>query len=186
MPAEKPSIIFASLIAASCTSMPDLGSSASTPVVVLDTNAVLDWLVFEDPRMAALGAAIEDGRVRWLATPRMRAEFVHVICRPRMARMGDSERGLTRFDHWVQPRSEPVVAVAVPLCSDPDDQVFLDLAVECGARWLVTRDKALLALHRKALALGLIVLVPGDWHARAFADQIPSSNEEGAAHAAPS
>ena len=43
--------------------------------MVLDTNAVLDWLVFADPRIAALAAAIKGRRIDWFATAGMRAEF---------------------------------------------------------------------------------------------------------------
>ena len=48
-------------------------------------------------------------------------------------------------------------------CSDPDDQVFIDAALAHGARWLATRDRALLKLRRKALARGLGIVRPGDW-----------------------
>ena len=37
----------------------------------------------------------------------------------------------------------------LPKCSDPDDQKFLELARDCGADYLVTKDKALLALARR-------------------------------------
>jgi len=36
----------------------------------------------------------------------------------------------------------------LPVCSDPDDQKFLDLALACGAAFLVTRDRDLLELAR--------------------------------------
>ena len=42
-----------------------------------------------------------------------------------------------------------------PRCTDPDDQKFLDLALHAHAKWLVSRDKALLRLARKARPLGL-------------------------------
>jgi hypothetical protein len=38
---------------------------------------------------------------------------------------------------------------ALPKCSDPDDQKFLELALACGATALLTRDEALLSLGRK-------------------------------------
>ena len=64
----------------------DLDSSCEqsltpAPTVVLDTNAVLDWLLFADPRMAPLASAVTDGRLRWIATARMRDEFAHVLAR---------------------------------------------------------------------------------------------------------
>jgi predicted nucleic acid-binding protein len=45
-------------------------------------------------------------------------------------------------------------------CRDADDQVFIDLALVHRARWLLTRDKALLALARRARPLGTEILRP--------------------------
>jgi hypothetical protein len=57
-----------------------------TPRVVLDTNAVLDWLLFCNPAMKALAGAIESGSVRWIATARMRVELVATLNKPSLAR----------------------------------------------------------------------------------------------------
>jgi uncharacterized protein len=40
----------------------------------------------------------------------------------------------------------PTVENPLPVCSDADDQKFLELALACGAAFLVTRDGALLEL----------------------------------------
>jgi predicted nucleic acid-binding protein len=49
-------------------------------------------------------------------------------------------------------------------CSDPDDQKFIDLAICAGAHTLVSRDKALLKLARKARERhGLLVRTPQGW-----------------------
>ena len=45
-------------------------------------------------------------------------------------------------------------------CRDPDDQMFIDLALAQRARWLLTRDRALLALARPAAAYGLEIAAP--------------------------
>jgi predicted nucleic acid-binding protein len=41
-------------------------------------------------------------------------------------------------------------SVRVPACSDIDDQKFLDLAYSSGAQVLITKDRALLKLARRA------------------------------------
>jgi len=52
----------------------------------------------------------------------------------------------------------------LPRCEDPDDQKFLELAWHAGARWLVTRDKALLKLASKMQKLaGAEVIPPGQF-----------------------
>ena len=57
-----------------------------TPRVVLDTNAVLDWLVFREPSALALGDAIRQRRWTWCATPAMLDELRWVLARPLAAR----------------------------------------------------------------------------------------------------
>ena len=41
------------------------------------------------------------------------------------------------------------VATALPVCSDPDDQKFLELAAGAGAQGLVSKDRAVLKLRRR-------------------------------------
>jgi putative PIN family toxin of toxin-antitoxin system len=137
----------------------------AAPAVVLDTNTVLDWLVFKDAGVAALVAAVEGGQLRWLACPAMRRELTRTLGYRSLAQwQPDSERVLSTFDAMADLRPEPPVA-ALPLrCSDPDDQVFLDLALATGARWLVSHDKALLRLARRVRPLGLRIVTPKGWH----------------------
>ena len=49
------------------------------------------------------------------------------------------------------------------VCRDPDDQKFIDLALSTQARWLISRDKALLALAKRAKPRGLSILVAEHW-----------------------
>lgn len=135
------------------------------PSVVLDTNALLDWLVFGDAGMAALAKAIEEGAVQWLACSRMRDEFSRTLSYPSLTRWNpDRERALTFFDRCALMHVDPPrTAVGSLVCSDPDDQIFIDLAVGTQARWLVTHDRALLKLRRPAAVAGVTVLQPALW-----------------------
>lgn len=139
--------------------------SAMLPLLVLDTNVVLDAWWFADPAVATLVAAVEDGRVRWIATPAMHAEVVEVLDRPAFTGAPDAGRAvLAAFDAWAVIR-KPVTVPAAPRCADPDDQAFVDLALAVGARWLVSRDRALLALAGPLRRWGVDVSAPGDWRA---------------------
>jgi predicted nucleic acid-binding protein len=136
------------------------------PAIVLDTNVALDWLVFADPSVAGLAERIERRAWRWLACERTRGELADVLMRPTFAARGaDCKQILTSFDRW----STPVTlgASMAPRsglrCIDPDDQVFVDLALGQKARWLFTRDKALLALAPSAGRLGLGIVAPARW-----------------------
>lgn len=124
------------------------------PRLVLDTNVLLDLWLFDDPRVRGLRQAIEARRLRALRSADCDAEFAEVLQRPHF---GLDDEGRARIlAHWTDV-SEPIDAVQpAPLaCADPDDQKFLDAAVSSGANWLLTRDKALLALARRAAAIGL-------------------------------
>ena len=133
--------------------------------VILDTNVVLDWLLFDDPFGRVIGAAVMAGDVPWIGTAAMLEELATVLLRP----------GLERWQHRVDTTlstararctlaEEPwATTPATPQCSDLDDQKFIDLAVARRARWLITRDRALLRLARPARAFGVAVLTPSRW-----------------------
>ena len=138
-------------------------ADADVPRIVLDTNAVLDGWVFRDAGAQALVAAVESGSVRWVACSVMRDELARTLGYTRLAKWTpDSERMLTIFDQRAQMFPSPATLPSLR-CSDLDDQVFFDLALATGARWLLTQDRALLRLARRARALGLQILRPTLW-----------------------
>jgi uncharacterized protein len=155
----RPSVDLPSTLISSCEQ-----SLTPAPLVVLDTNVVLDWLLFADPGLQALASAIRQGRLCWIATAAMRGEFNHVLGRGLAAAHGaDLESFVFAWEqHCVEHRTAP--PAAAPLrCTDTDDQKFLDLALAAGARWLVSRDRALLKLRSRAAARGLAIVAPNQW-----------------------
>jgi predicted nucleic acid-binding protein len=144
------------------TTTGELSLTSKSPGAVLDTNVVLDWLLFADPAVLALAAAVMSGRVRWLATTAMRDELASVLARGLAAtREVDAAALLAAWDAHAQLQAaSPAQSLR---CSDPDDQKFIDLAVAAGARWLVSRDRAVLALARRAAPSGLTILGPAQW-----------------------
>ena len=142
-----------------------VSDGAQAPRAVLDTNILLDWLVFRDPGIADLAAAITNGRVTWLACPPMRDELAHMLSHHSLVRwQHDPAAALAIFDAYAQLQNPPQTDQASPLrCSDPDDQIFIELAVAQRARWLFTHDRALLKLARRAVARGVVILRPADW-----------------------
>ena len=61
------------------------------------------------------------------------------------------------------------------VCRDPADQMFIDLALGNRPCWLVTRDKALLALRRRAAAQGVVIATPVQWQREHATEQVPDS-----------
>jgi putative PIN family toxin of toxin-antitoxin system len=127
------------------------------PPVVVDTNVVLDLLVFPDAAAAPLRAALADGTLRWLVTVPMREELARVLrypqLAPRLVYYGLApDDVMAAFDARVTVVG--VAAKAPVTCKDPDDQKFIDLAVAHRAM-LFSKDHAVLRLKKRLLALGV-------------------------------
>ncbi|MBA3599114.1 MAG: PIN domain-containing protein [Methylibium sp.] len=134
------------------------------PTAVLDTNTVLDWLVFRDPATSLLAEQIESGALVWRTTPAMRREFEQVLPRACFAPwQPDAAAVAATWDRLASTDSEEPPR-GLLLCGDPDDQVFIDLAIHRGCTWLISRDRALLRLARRAAAWRVSVLTPRSWH----------------------
>ena len=133
--------------------------------VVLDTNVVLDWLVFDDARTQPLGLALDQGHLLWLTTEPMLAELADVLSRPLITRWcADAAAVLTTARSRCHILPTPVMAVdRAPVCADPDDQSFIDLAWSVPVPWLFSRDRALLHLAARAQARGVVITTPQAW-----------------------
>jgi hypothetical protein len=147
------------------------GYPASMPrqLVVIDSQSLFDWLVFRDPVCVRWPAALAGPDWEWIFTSDMKAEFDFVAAKGFGARWPvDAEAVASAWSHHGRevPAPPPPGAGTRLHCTDPDDQKFIDLAVAGRAQALVTRDKALLRLARKALALhGLRICRPAEWSA---------------------
>jgi putative PIN family toxin of toxin-antitoxin system len=134
------------------------------PRAVLDTNVWLDWLAFDDAGLAALRAAHAAGLMEIVIDAACEAELERVLAydfgkrrledAAQSAALDACRRIARRVD------TPPVAPGALPRCSDPDDQKFLELALGAKADFLVTRDRALLDLARRRLPFR--VLAPAD------------------------
>ena len=134
------------------------------PRVVIDTQVVMDWLVFADARLTPLAEALEAGQLEWIGSPAMLDELRHVLGRgvaaDRQPDLVSIEAVFARLCRSVE--AEPAPAVRL-VCRDRDDQKFIDLAVAERATWLISRDKAVLALRKRALAFGLSIATFEEW-----------------------
>jgi putative PIN family toxin of toxin-antitoxin system len=133
--------------------------------IVLDTNVCLDLFVFRDPRWSALLSAIESGAVEAITRADCREEYL-VVLHYKHLPLDDDSRPLSaaRFDELIKVVTPPVSGVRLPVCSDRDDQKFLELARDANADILLTKDKALLKLARKLSKAGMFkVMVPEAW-----------------------
>lgn len=147
---------------------------------VIDTNALLDWLVFGDAAASSLGRAVADERMAWLATARMLDELGAVLSTPLAVRWELARKHALTIDTASLATRCEQPALAGPgrlICRDGNDQMFIDLALAHGPCWLITRDRALLALRRRAAERAVLIATPAQWwpHAEAPAVQAVST-----------
>lgn len=132
------------------------------PVVVLDTNVLLDVFYWDDPAARPVKAALAEHRFWAARTDDTTDEFADVLRRSHFSLTLQEQCDILRRWH------EASVGVMLPLaapaafCRDPDDVKFLQLAKFLAADLLVTKDKKVLKAGRKLRALGTAVLTPAD------------------------
>lgn len=126
--------------------------------LVLDTNIVLDVLVFGDPHARPVARGLEHGTLRWLATAAMREELARVLAYPKLAprvafHRGAADAVLQDFDRHA---CLVEVAAKAPLtCGDPDDQKFIDLAIAHRCL-LLSKDMEVLRMKKRLARLDVL------------------------------
>jgi predicted nucleic acid-binding protein len=135
------------------------------PLLVLDTNVVLDWVAFDDPRVQPVAAAIERGTLPLVSNAACVQELRRALAYAQVKLDAPAQAlALARYLARARMFERPAAAeeAELPLCEDADDQKFLELAWHARASHLVTRDKALLKLARR-LAHRFAILGPDDF-----------------------
>jgi uncharacterized protein len=146
--------------AAACTE-----SAATVPLLVLDTNVILDWVAFHDARVQPIAAAIERGMLRAATSGACRQELRRALS---YAQVGlDAAAQALAFARYLAHATEfqvsqAAAAAGLPSCEDPDDQKFLELAWHARASCLLTRDKALLKLGQRLKGRGCFAVLAPD------------------------
>lgn len=139
--------------------------------LVLDTNVCLDLFVFHDPRWQSLLQALQQGQIEAVTRTECRMEWLLVLAYEKF-QLDTARRSeiAAEFDALIRlidmPAADAATATTIklPLCRDPDDQKFLELAQACAADILISKDKALLKLARKTERAGLFkIMTPENW-----------------------
>ncbi|RJF98596.1 putative toxin-antitoxin system toxin component, PIN family [Noviherbaspirillum saxi] len=139
--------------------------------IVIDTNVCLDLFVFHDSRWAQLLAALNAGDIEAVTRSDCRTEWLKVL-EYRHLPLNDELRPevIAAFDRLITclpaDFSSVRAEILLPVCTDPDDQKFLELARDAGAATLITKDKALLKLARRTARAGMFqIMQPEKWTA---------------------
>lgn len=135
--------------------------------IVLDTNVVIDWLVFDDPFMNPLRHGVRDGRVVVLTHAPAVSELERVLAY-RQLKLDETRRAevFTRYRAHTESFTMPtgfslkslMLPGGFPRCRDRDDEHFLALAYHARADALASRDNAVYGLKLRAAKFGLNIL----------------------------
>ncbi|WP_019141117.1 putative toxin-antitoxin system toxin component, PIN family [Noviherbaspirillum massiliense] len=137
--------------------------------VVLDTNVCLDLFVFRDPRWIGLLTALKEGKVEAVTREDCRMEWLAVLEYPHLPLSSETRPlAAAEFDALISlhraSETDARTTVPLPICRDPDDQKFLELARDSAAQLLITKDKALLKLAKRTAKAGLFAIItPEAW-----------------------
>lgn len=124
--------------------------------LILDTNVILDLLVFKDPATAIIWLALDTKVVDAVRTKASMLELVDVIRRPIFKlKQGDQELIIRAWENNSRLLHDTVIERAPFICRDPDDQVFIDMAYSIRPALLLSKDLRVLELHAKAKHYGI-------------------------------
>jgi len=118
------------------------------PRVVLDTNILLDLFYFKDKSVTYLFECLKTEQVQGFTCELIWEELEEVLARKPFNQTAVEINFRSNYQHllaWQAPqRNNSGIK-----CSDPDDQIFVELAVELAPCYLITKDKDLLVLQKK-------------------------------------
>jgi putative PIN family toxin of toxin-antitoxin system len=121
------------------------------PRLVLDTNVILDLLVFKDPSAEPIRLLLDAKLVDTVRTPASMAELMDVIGRPAFKLSREDQESIRKaWESSSRLLGAADITQAPFTCRDPDDQVFLDMAYSIRPALLLSKDLRVLELRAVA------------------------------------
>ena len=150
--------------------VPTQALPGAVPRVVLDSNIWVDLLVFRDPHVEPIRAALAARTIAPVIRADCREELRRVLAYPQFARFAvDIGAALAEVDRVstlvTAPDPEmaadgPAHGIRLPRCRDTDDQKFIELAHDARAALLVSKDKAVLKLRSRLRRTSGVEILP--------------------------
>jgi putative PIN family toxin of toxin-antitoxin system len=126
------------------------------PRLVLDTNVILDLLVFKDPSTEPIRLLLDANQVDAVRTPASMAELIDVIGRPTFKlSQADQETIVQAWETSSRLLENTAIESAPFTCRDPDDQVFINMAYSLRPALLLSKDLRVLELQSIAKQHGV-------------------------------
>ena len=126
------------------------------PRLVLDTNVILDLLVFKDPSTKLIRLLLDAKQVDAVRSEASMRELIDVIQRPIFKLSREEQDIILQAWESVTRLLENTAIEAAPFtCRDPDDQVFIDMAYSIRPALLLSKDLRVLELRTSAKPHGV-------------------------------
>lgn len=116
-------------------------------VLILDTNILLDLLIFNDPQADGIRRGIEQHEFELIYSQEILSEYTDVIARPTFAKMNIDQSLLLNTWHQIA-TLKPSPPPCGFRCDDPDDQPFIDLAYHYRPSQLLSKDRKILQMQK--------------------------------------
>jgi putative PIN family toxin of toxin-antitoxin system len=121
------------------------------PRLVLDTNVILDLLVFKDPTAEPIRHLLDAKLVDAVRSEASMLELIDVIQRPTFKLSQEEQDSILQTWECATRLLENAAIESAPFtCRDLDDQIFLDMAYSIRPALLLSKD--LLVLELRAIA----------------------------------
>ena len=109
--------------------------------VVLDTNVIISGLLKEGSAPALILSLVMDGHIQLCMTEKIFAEYTGVLSREKFKSLDQTSvrkalLSIKRKSFWVSP-STRINIIKI----DPEDNKFLECALEAKARYLITGNR---------------------------------------------
>jgi putative PIN family toxin of toxin-antitoxin system len=126
------------------------------PRLVLDTNVILDLLVFRDPTAEPIRHLLDAKLVDAVRSEASMLELVDVIQRP-IFKLSQQEQEiiLLVWESLTRLLENTAIESAPFICRDTDDQIFLDMAYSIRPAVLFSKDLRVLELRVSAKGHGV-------------------------------
>jgi putative PIN family toxin of toxin-antitoxin system len=118
------------------------------PRLVLDTNVILDLLVFKDPSAESIRHLLDAKLVDAVRSEASMLELIDVIQRPSFKLSEEQQQAILKsWESSARLLENAAIEPAPFTCRDQDDQVFLDMAYSIRPALLLSKDLRVLELH---------------------------------------
>jgi putative PIN family toxin of toxin-antitoxin system len=126
------------------------------PRLVLDTNVILDLLVFKDPSTKPIRLLLDAKLVDAVRSEVSMLELIDVIQRPSFKLSEEQQQAILKSWESSSRLLENTAIEPAPFtCRDPDDQVFINMAYSLRPALLLSKDLRVLELQAIAKRYGV-------------------------------